>query len=147
MDKQTFLDHVKTSWLQAEISPEKVFLFNLFNFTFSYDDENKICRIECPVTETMFNPLGTVHGGILTYLADTAIGHLNFRYKDGPYVSLELKTSYLKATTGGKLIATARYVKDGYKVVFSECVIENEKGEVVSTTSGTFYRFTKGTEK
>jgi uncharacterized protein (TIGR00369 family) len=147
MNKETTLQHVKKSWLEAEVAPQKLFLFNLFDFSFSYDDENKLCRIECPITEPMYNPLGTVHGGILTYLADTAIGHLNFRFKDAPYVSIELKTSYLKASTSGKLIATARYVKDGYKVMFTECVIENENAEIVSTTSGTFYRYTKGSAK
>lgn len=147
MDDQTFLHQMQSAWLQAEQAPEKVFLFQLFDFAFSYDDEQRHCRIECPVVEAMFNPLGTVHGGILTYLADTAIGHLNFRYKEAPYVSIELKTSYIKAVTSGKLIATASYVKDGYNVVFTECTIENEHGELISTTSGTFYRYTKGGKK
>lgn len=147
MHDQTFLQHINSSWVEAEQVPEKVFLFQLFQFDFSYDDDNRRCRIECPVVEAMFNPLGTVHGGMLTYLADTAIGHLNFRFKEDPYVSIELKTSYIKAVTSGKLIATASYVKDGYNVVFTECTIENEHGELVSTTSGTFYRYAKGSKK
>jgi uncharacterized protein (TIGR00369 family) len=142
LDKQTFLQQMEKAWDHSRNQSVNLCLFHLLDFQFSYDDEDKICRIECPIIEPMLNPLGTVHGGIYTYMADTAMGHLNSRCK-GPYVSLELKTSYFRATNAGKLIATARYVKDGYKVVFMECIIENEKGEVMCITSGTFYRFEK----
>lgn len=143
MDKIKLLEKVNDAVEKAELSPEQLFLFRLLEFDFSYDDEEKTCKVTCPVTETMLNPIGTVHGGIYTYLADTAIGHLNFRYKEDPYVSLEFKTSFFKTTQDGKLIATARYVKDGYNVQFAECVIENEKGEKMCTTTGTFYRWKK----
>jgi uncharacterized protein (TIGR00369 family) len=143
LDHEAVIEQVLSSLKKAELAPEKAFLFHFFNFKFSYDDENKQCMIECPVTEIMFNPLGTVHGGILTYLADTAIAHLNHRFKGELYVSLELKTSYLKAVTSGKLMAKARYTQEGNNVIFGECVIENENGELISTTSGTFYRTKK----
>ncbi|WP_216828531.1 PaaI family thioesterase [Alkalihalobacterium elongatum] len=143
MNKDYVLQQAGNAAEKTELAPEKAFLFQFFDFKFSYDDEKKECTIECPVSETMFNPFGTVHGGIYTYLADTAIGHLNFRFKEDPYVSLELKTTHMKAITSGKLIAKARYSKDGYNVVFTECDIFNEEGELVSTTSGTFYRVKK----
>src|SRR5699024_9579401 len=110
---------------------------------FSYDDENRQCHISCPVTEFMYNPSGIMHGGIATFIADTAMGHLNFRLKDAPYVSLDLHTSFLRAATTGKLYATARYVKEGHKVSFMECVIKNDENEIICTTTGTFYRIEK----
>nr|WP_277398301.1 PaaI family thioesterase [Neobacillus citreus] len=115
----------------------------MLQFEFDYDDEAKTCTITCPVTDIMYNPAGIVHGGIFTFLADTAMGHLNFRLKDVPYVSLELKTSFFKATKSGKLIATSRYKKDGYKISFMEADVRNEEGELLCTTSGTFYRYDK----
>ncbi|OLO26393.1 hypothetical protein BTR23_23345 [Alkalihalophilus pseudofirmus] len=143
MDKEYVVEQAQRAAENTELAPQKAFLFNFFDFEFFYDDEKRECTIECPVSETMFNPFGTVHGGIYTYLADTAIGHLNFRFKDDNYVSLELKTTHMKAMTSGKLIAKARYSKDGYNVVFTECDIFNEKDELVSTTSGTFYKVKK----
>ncbi len=128
------------AWEETASKPERVFLFRFLQFQFSYNDERRECRIECPVTPPMYNPFGIVHGGIYTYLADTAIGHLNFRYQTAPYVSLELKTSYFKATTDGKLIAKARYVREGKRVIFAEATVENEQGELLSVTTGTFYR-------
>ncbi|WP_209124915.1 PaaI family thioesterase [Alkalihalobacillus sp. BA299] len=143
MNKEFVIKQAQYAAEKTELAPEKAFLFQFFDFQFSYDDEKRECTIECPVSETMFNPIGTVHGGIYTYLADTAIGHLNFRFKEDPYVSLELKTNHLKAITSGKLIAKARYTKDGYNVLFTECDIYNELGDIVSKTSGTFYRVKK----
>lgn len=143
MDKQHFLNHVEKAYDSSSQQPENVFLFKLFDFNFTYDDEKRTCTITCPVTEPMLNPSGIVHGGIYTYITDTAMGHLNFRYKDAPYVSLELKTSYFKVSNTGTIIAIARYVKEGYKVSFMECEVKNEKDELMCVTSGTFYRFEK----
>ncbi|MCM3585319.1 PaaI family thioesterase [Mesobacillus maritimus] len=143
MDKQEFMAHVERAYDTYEAKPESIFMFKLLDFDFDYDDEAKTCTITCPVTEIMHNPAGIVHGGIFTFIADTAMGHLNFRHKDAPYVSLELKTSFFNATTAGKLIATARYLKDGYKVCFMEAEVKNEQGDLLCKTSGTFYRFDK----
>ncbi|AHV95660.1 MULTISPECIES: PaaI family thioesterase [Paenibacillus] len=119
---------------------EQTPLFALLGFAVSYDEDNKVCRIECPVQTLMLNPLGIVHGGIHAYLADTAFGFLTIQFKDVPYVSLETKTSYMKSAAGGRLIADARFVKDGYKALFLECRVENEQREVLSVTTGTFLR-------
>ncbi|MFV8828850.1 PaaI family thioesterase [Alkalihalobacterium sp. APHAB7] len=143
MDKESVIKQAQRAAEKTELTYEKVFLFQFFDFQFSYDEQKRQCTIECPVSEAMFNPLGTVHGGVFTYLADTAIGHLHFRFKEDPYVSLELKTTHMNAVTSGKLIAKARFSKDGYNVTFAECDIYNEDGVLVSTTSGTFYRVKK----
>ena len=95
-----------------EIKPEKNFLFKLFQFTFDYDDEARTCTVSCPISDFMLNPSGIVHGGVLTFIADTAMGHLNFRLKDAPYVTLELKTSFYHAISSGRFIATAFFTKE-----------------------------------
>lgn len=141
--KEETLRRAAQAWEETSLVPERVFMFRFLQFQFSYDDTRRECRIECPVTPAMYNPLGMVHGGIYTYIADTAIGHLNFRYQAAPYVTLELKTSYLKSTTAGKLIAVARYVREGRRVLFAEATVENEHGEPLSVSTGTFYRLEK----
>jgi len=143
MTKEDVVRLAAQAWETAAVSPESVFMFRLLQFSFSYDDQRRQCRIECPVSPIMYNPLGMVHGGIYTYIADTAIGHLNFRFQTAPYVTLELKTSFLKSTTSGKLIAVARYVREGRRVLFAEATVENEAGELLSVTTGTFYRLEK----
>lgn len=127
-----------------ELKPESIFLFKLFRFQFDYDDEARTCTVSVPISDFMYNPSGIVHGGVLAFLADTTMGHLNFRFKDNvQYVTLEMKTSYFKPAISGKLVATARYVKDGYKVCYIECDIRNEEGDLLCRTNGTFYRYDK----
>ncbi|WP_158211567.1 hypothetical protein [Alkalihalobacterium alkalinitrilicum] len=55
MNQKDILEHIKTSLEKAEFSPEQIFLFRLFNFEFSYDEEKRQCTIECPVSETKEN--------------------------------------------------------------------------------------------
>ncbi|WP_203553199.1 PaaI family thioesterase [Bacillus sp. B15-48] len=143
MDKQQFMAKVEKAYETAALKPESIFMFKLLQFEFDYDEDEKTCTITCPVSEIMLNPTGIVHGGIFTLLADTAMGHLNFQFKDAPYVTLELKNTFFKATSTGTLKATARYVKDGYKVSFIEAEVCNEAGELMCKTSGTFYRYEK----
>jgi uncharacterized protein (TIGR00369 family) len=141
--KEQFMQLAENAIDTYEMSPENVPMFKLLQFEFDYDEEAQTCTVSCPVTNLTFNPTGIVHGGILTYLADTSMGHLNFRFKDAPYVTLELKNSFFKASAAGKLIATARYVKNGYKIAFLESEVKNEEGEILCKTSATFYRYEK----
>lgn len=143
VEKEEWLKLIEKAYDERSQKPESVFLFKLFQFEFSYNEEERTCTITCPVSDLMYNPSGIVHGGVLTTLTDTAMGHLNFHFKDAPYVSLDLNTSYFKAVSSGKLIATARYNKDGYKVSFIECEVHDEKGDLVCKTTGTFYRYNK----
>lgn len=143
LEKQQFLKQAEYAYDSYDLKPESIFMFKMFQFEFDYDDEARTCTVSAPVTDLMYNPSGIVHGGILTFIADTAMGHLNFRFKNVQYVTLELKTSYFKAVTRGKLIATARYIKDGYKVCFIECDVRNENGDLLCRTNGTFYRYEK----
>jgi uncharacterized protein (TIGR00369 family) len=143
MDKQEFMARVENAYDTYDLKAESIFMFKLLQFQFDYDEEARTCTITCPVTDIMLNPSGIVHGGIFTFIADTAMGHLNFHFKDAPYVSLELKTSFYKAAATGTLTATSRYVKEGYKVSFMEAEVKNEHGELLCRTSGTFYRYEK----
>lgn len=140
MDKQTFLNRAEHAFDTKKLEAENLFLFKLFEFDFSYDELQRTCTITCPVTEIMLNSGGIIHGGILMYLADTAMGHLIIKMKDTPFVTLDLNTSFLKAEKSGELICTASFVKEGTNVAFVECEITNEKGDALSVSQATFYR-------
>lgn len=118
---------------------EKVLLYQLFGLDIKYDAEQRTCIIYFPVTELLLNSFGRVHGGIFSYISDTAMGLLNIHFKEGSFVTLELKTSYLKGIEEGELKAISRYVKEGSQVNFIECVIYNQDNEKLCVTTGTFY--------
>ncbi|WP_240375974.1 PaaI family thioesterase [Bacillus piscicola] len=113
-------------------------LFQQLEFQVSFDEDAKKSIIHCPVKHTMLNPAGIVHGGVHAYLVDTAFGYLVSKYKEKFYVSVEFKTSFLKAETQGCLAAKARFVKDGKKVLFTEGTVENDRQELLSVTTATF---------
>lgn len=142
-EKKQFMELVEKAYDTYEINQESIFLFKLFQFEFDYDEEERTCTITCPITDFMLNPGGIVHGGVYTFIADTAMGHLNFHFQDATYVTLEFKTSFFKATSTGSIVATARYIKEGYKVCYMECEVRNEEGDLLCKTSATFYRYSK----
>lgn len=124
---------------QHQLQPEELFLFKLFDFNFLYDDEQEICRIEVPMNEILLGPLKFIHGGFITYLADTCMGHLCFRYLDEPFVALELKTQYLKSVQEGVIVAEARFRKKGKTILFIDCDVMTKDGIPLSNISATFY--------
>ncbi|HZG71571.1 MAG TPA: PaaI family thioesterase [Chondromyces sp.] len=119
---------------------EKLPLFDALNFDFSYDEEQRTCSITAHVNEWMLNPLGTVHGGMYVYLADTAMGHALHHFEKDAFVALDLNSHFYEGKTEGKLTATASVVKRGYKICFMKSEVRDEAGVLVAEVSGSFYR-------
>ena len=91
--------------------------------------------------DSMYNPIGVVHGGIVCTLLDSALGcalHTTLPAGKG-YTSVEIKVSYLRAVTAasGTLTATGTLVKGGSRVAFSEGVVTDESGTPVATATST----------
>lgn len=124
-----------------EIKPESLFLFHLFGFEFSYDDERETCTIRAKLNETMMNPFGILHGGLVTYMADSAMGHLCARYVEGTFVTLELKTQFFRAAhkDGQTIIAEASFRKKGRTVLFIDCNVTTEDGKALANMSSTYF--------
>jgi uncharacterized protein (TIGR00369 family) len=94
---------------------------------------------EMEVDERHWNPMGTVHGGVLCDIADAAMG---FAYasmlEDGEtFTTIELKINYLRPVWKGRLRAEAKIVKKGRQVGMVECDVTDEKGRLVARASST----------
>jgi uncharacterized protein (TIGR00369 family) len=95
--------------------------------------------------ESMYNPIGVVHGGIVCTLLDSALGcalHTTLPAGKG-YTSVEIKVSYLKAVrhTSGLLTATGRVVRAGSRVGFTEGEVVDASGALVATATSTLLVF------
>ena len=80
------------------------------------------------------NLQGTVHGGVLATLADTAAG-LAVRSAIPPgsrHVSVNLDVQYLAPASMGTLLATGRVVRLGKRIAFAEADVTNTAGQVVA---------------
>jgi uncharacterized protein (TIGR00369 family) len=95
--------------------------------------------VELQTSEKHFNPMGTVHGGVLCDIADAAMGiayaaNLN----DGEsFTTLELKINFLKPVWNSLLRATARVVKQGQTVGLVECDVTDDKDKLIAHATST----------
>jgi uncharacterized protein (TIGR00369 family) len=137
-DRELLKQHLQEVADSFELAPQNFFLAKLFGLSFAYGEET--CTASMRVQPFMYNPAGIVHGGVISFLADTAMGHLTNRESSKPYVSLEFKVSFMKAVRAGMLHATAFYRRKGNKVVFLDCIVRNEEGVEVAQMTSTYYQ-------
>lgn len=139
MDKEKLREQFEKALDTHEDHSGNLFFYSLLDFSFEYNEEREVVSIEVPISNIMYNPIGFIHGGIFTYIADTAMGHLCAAFADQPGVSLELKTQFLKTAKTGTLFAEAYFLKKGKKIQFLECVIKDEQERILTKTTATFY--------
>jgi uncharacterized protein (TIGR00369 family) len=85
------------------------------------------------------NPTGTVHGGILCYAADTAMG---FAWSSGlkpgeTFTTIEMKINFFRPVWTGKLFAEGVVIRRGQTVGYAECDVKDEHGRLVAKSSST----------
>lgn len=95
----------------------------------------------CRPDESAYNPVGTVHGGLVCTLLDSALGcavHTTLPAGTG-YTSLEIKVSYLRPVRHGEgeLRAVGRVTKPGRRAAFAEGEVRDAQGRLVATASST----------
>ena len=104
-------------------------IIKLLDFAITYPDDT--CRIEFPVRDFMFNPQGSLHGGIIALAMDVSMGHLLNRLQ-GPGATLEMKVQYLRPVRSGRAVATGRVLRRGGSVAFLESRLTGEAGELAA---------------
>ena len=89
--------------------------------------------------ESVYNTIGTVHGGLVCTLADTvAACAVHTTLEAGfAYTSIDLNVSYTRPVTkdSGTLRAVGTVVKPGRRVAFSRAEITDAAGKVVATAT------------
>lgn len=91
--------------------------------------------------EFHYNPLGVVHGGVISSLLDSAMGcSLHTQLPKGTgYTTLELKVNFLRPTTlkTGLLTCEGRVVHAGSRVAMTEAQIRDPKGKLIAHATST----------
>src|SRR6476661_2845049 len=104
-------------------------------------------RVEfgCTLDESVYNPIGVVHGGLVCTLLDTVVGcAVHTTLPAGlAYTSIEIKVNYLRPVlaTSGPLTAIGRVTKPGRRVAFAEGEILDAQGRSVATASSSLLVF------
>ena len=104
-------------------------------------------RVEfgCTLDESVYNPIGVVHGGLVCTLLDTVAGcavHTTLP-RGLAYTSIEIKVNYLRPVhaTSGPLTAIGRVTKPGRRVAFADGEILDGDGRTVATASSSLLVF------
>lgn len=85
------------------------------------------------------NPLGSLHGGILSDVGDMAMGYAyaSTLNPDESFTTLELKINYLRPVWDASLTATGRVVSGGKTVGLVECDIHDSDDRLIARLSST----------
>ncbi|MFC6329186.1 PaaI family thioesterase [Alloalcanivorax gelatiniphagus] len=97
-------------------------------------------EIALPVTETLLQAYGMVHGGIYCVLIDTVLGtcaRSALRRDCGP-MTIDLNVSFLRPSGLGRLICRGETVKAGRSVVVGVADVLDAEGRKLATGRGSF---------
>jgi uncharacterized protein (TIGR00369 family) len=90
-------------------------------------------------TPQFLNSMGTVQGGFLAAMLDAALGAaIGCTLPAGVVApTLELKVSYLRPATAGRLTGRGRVVHRGSSIAFLDGELRNGDGEILATATST----------
>ncbi len=95
-------------------------------------------KVLMPVTEHLRNGFGTVHGGAIFALADTAFAQA-CNGGDQLGVALEVDISYVRPGLSGTLVAEAREVTRNRRIGIYDVRVSDENGELLALFKGTAF--------
>ena len=89
--------------------------------------------------KSVYNPIGTVHGGYAATLLDSACGcavHTSLAAGQG-YTTLELKVAYHRAMTAetGEVFAEGRIVTLGRRAAFADATLKDAAGRLYASAT------------
>ena len=95
--------------------------------------------VQFEAQERHWNPMGTLHGGVLCDIADAAMGiaYSTTLAPEETFTTVELKINFLRPVWKAKLRAEAKIIHGGKVIGLVECDIFDEKGRLVARASST----------
>ena len=114
----------------------RYFLARLLGLEISHPDDDT-CVVEFEVHDFMFNPQGSLHGGLIATVLDVSMGHL-LQKSIGPGMTLEMKTQFLRPARVGRLRAEGRFLKKGKSINYLETRLTDAKGSLLAVANSTW---------
>lgn len=125
-------------------SDDRRILYRLLQIESRYDARRQVCQLEAPVGEAMAGLGGSVHGGVITYLAHSCMGHLCGALTGVAHIALGFSIQFLAPVGQGRIVVESRALRAGRKVIFVEGEVKHVAEDGTETLSakatGTFYR-------
>ncbi|MBI1730058.1 PaaI family thioesterase [Candidatus Acetothermia bacterium] len=91
-------------------------------------------KLSLQTTQNHYNPMGTVHGGILCDIADAAMGiaFASTLEEGESFTTIDLQMSYLRPVWVTTLMASAKVIKRGRTIGLVECEIMDANEKLVA---------------
>jgi uncharacterized protein (TIGR00369 family) len=115
---------------------ETFFLAKLMGLTFEYPDER--CVIRFPVRDFLFNPQGSLHGGIIATIMDISMGHLLKRTLGVQGATLEMKVQFLEPVRPPAARCEGRFLRKGNSICFLESRLWNADDALSAVATATW---------
>lgn len=138
MDEQAARQRFETAIAGHEPAFQKFFLARFLDLSFEY--EPGVCRIRFPVSDFLFNPQGSLHGGIIATIMDVSMGHLLKNETDASGTTLEMKTQYLRPLLRGEAVCEARVLRLGGRICTMESRLTDCDGALAAHATATWMR-------
>ena len=132
MDGQAMLDRAAADDRQEFGS---FFLARLLGMVVSYEVDT--CTVAFDAVPPLFNPQGTLHGGVLATAMDISMGHLLNRAA-GPSATLEMKVQYMAPVTAGPVRCRATFLRQGRSVSFLQSHAMRADGALAAHATATW---------
>ncbi|WP_246189042.1 PaaI family thioesterase [Pandoraea anapnoica] len=111
------------------------FLLKLYGMDVTYADAS--CTVAMPVLDFMFNPQGSLHGGVIATLLDISMGHL-LRHEVGAGATLAMNIQYTRATREGRVSATSRFSSRGRQICFLQSEARDAANVLLASATSTW---------
>ncbi len=118
------------------------FLARLFGLEIAYTDES--CIVDFAVRDFMFNPQGSLHGGVVAMALDISMGHLIKRAVGRPGITLEMKTQYLRPAVSGRVRCEGRFLRRGRTINYLESRMTDADGKLLAVATSTWQLLPEG---
>jgi len=99
--------------------------------------------LQFEASEKHHQPNGVVQGGVLTAIADAAMGMAGMTVQEVGWANttIELKINFIRPVIRGLVSAEARVVQAGKTVIFLEAEVKNEDGKLAALATSTVLAF------
>ncbi len=106
------------------------------------DIEPGRAKLSLEVSEKHRQLQGIMHGGAIATLIDTAVAFaiVGASEPGAKFTTIELKINYLSPIVEGRVIADARLIRDGKRIVVAECDVFDAAGKMAAKGLLTYMR-------
>lgn len=136
MDETATRERFETALETHEPGFGSFFLARLLGLEIAYGED--VCIVELDVRDFLYNPQGSVHGGILATVMDISAGHLIAHVTGQGAATLEMKVQFMRPALAGRLRCEGRFLKRGRAISYMESRMTDADGRLIAVATSTW---------